>query len=241
MEKPITILAIIPARKGSKGVAGKNMKILGEKPLIQYTIESALQSKLLTRIAVSSDCEDTIEFAQKFEGVEAPFIRPAELSGDCVPSVPVMKHAIEFFRKNSTEFDYVCLLQPTSPFRSAGLIDKTILHLLTHDADSLATVQKIPDKYNPSWAFYESGDQLISPVIEALLPTRRQDLRDAYCRDGKIYLVKTQWLDQDQLLAGKCLGYQTMDEEDLNINTMEDWKHAETYIELCNQPISAHC
>ncbi|MCF0064317.1 acylneuraminate cytidylyltransferase family protein [Dyadobacter chenwenxiniae] len=235
METNKTILAVIPARKGSKEVPGKNMKLLGGKPLIQYTIESALQSELLTTIVVSSDCEETVAFAKTWERIEAPFIRPAAISCDDTPSIEVMKHVMKFYKERQIEFEYVCLLQPTSPFRSPNLIDDAIRHMLKMDADSLTTIQKTPDKYNPLWAFHLSNGQLARFISDVAMPSRRQDLPDSHYRDGNIYLLKTALLSRNRLLGGRCIGYQAKNEIDLNINTLQEWKLAELHIEMHNR------
>ncbi|MCF0042160.1 acylneuraminate cytidylyltransferase family protein [Dyadobacter fanqingshengii] len=232
METNKTILAIIPARKDSKEVPGKNMKLLGGKPLIQYTIESALQSKLLSTIVVSSDCEETVAFAKTWERIEAPFIRPAAISCDDTPSIDVMQHVVKFYKERKAEFEYVCLLQPTSPFRSPDLIDNAIRHMLKMDADSLTTIQKTPDKYNPLWAFHLSNGQLSRFMSDVALPSRRQDLPNSYYRDGNIYLLKTSLLNRNRLLGGRCIGYQPENEVDLNINTQQEWKLAELHLEV---------
>ncbi|MCF2490266.1 cytidylyltransferase domain-containing protein [Dyadobacter sp. CY347] len=229
-----TILAIIPARKGSKGVPGKNMKLLGGKPLIQYTIESALASKLLTTIVVSSDCDETIAFSKEWQ-VEAPFVRPAELAADHTPSLEVVKHAVQFYEERKTRFDYICLLQPTSPFRSEDLIDNAIQHLIETDADSLISIREIPEKHHPLWAFSITDNFLQRVVQDKDLPTRRQDLPDSFSRDGKIYLVKSTLLDQDLLMGGKMVGYHDEKSPDTNINVPEDWELAEIFFEICKK------
>lgn len=234
MDGTPTVLGIIPARKNSKGILGKNMKMLGDKPLIQYTIESAIQSKFLTRIVVSSDCEETIEFAKQWVNVEAPFVRPEHLSHDQSPSVEVVKHAVEFYRECHIEFDYICLLQPTSPFRNPELIDNAISHLIKFDADSLTTVRKISEKHHPLWAFRMHGSELHRLLPDEAMPTRRQDLPDSFYRDGKIYLLNTKLLDQSDLMGGKLVGYEA-NEVDININTAVDWELAEIYLELCKK------
>ena len=234
MHETPTVLGIIPARKGSKGIPGKNMKMLGDKPLIQYTIESAVQSKYLTRIVMSSDCEQTIEFAKQWFNVEAPFVRPDHLSNDESPSIEVVRHAVDFYRECNTEFDYICLLQPTSPFRNAQLIDNAISHLIETDADSLTTVRKISEKHHPLWAFRMNGSELHRLLPDEAMPTRRQDLPHSYYRDGKIYLLRTKLLDQNELMGGKLVGYEA-NEVDININTAVDWELAEIYLELCKK------
>ncbi|MCF2520634.1 acylneuraminate cytidylyltransferase family protein [Dyadobacter sp. CY351] len=227
-----SILAIIPARKGSKEIPGKNMRLLAGKPLIQYSIESALASELLTRIVVSSDCAETIAFAKSWEGVEAPFVRPSELAADDTPSLEVVKHAVNYFKEQQTEFDYICLLQPTSPCRTWDLIDRALAHMMETDADSLVTIRKIPEKYHPLWALGVTGNALQRVVQHEDMPTRRQELPDTFCRDGKIYLLKTTLLDKDLLMGGKMVGYEDKSLPDININTSEDWELAVIFFKI---------
>src|SRR5688572_25705510 len=110
------VLGLIPARMGSKGVPGKNMKLLGGTPLIQYTIEPALQSELLSTIFVSTDCPDTAGFAKCFNSIAVPFMRPAHLATDDTPMTDVVIHALDYAERNGYYFEYVLLLQPTCPF-----------------------------------------------------------------------------------------------------------------------------
>src|SRR5690606_8918158 len=125
-QKPKTnILAIIPARGGSKGIPGKNMKLLGEKPLLQYTVEAARESSLLSRVILSSDDVDIINLA-KSVGLDVPFVRPAHLATDSSGSLEVVQHALKELAGQGETYDAVCLLQPTTPFRESGSIDTAI-------------------------------------------------------------------------------------------------------------------
>src|SRR5438477_7168262 len=119
------VLGLIPARGGSKGVPGKNIRMLGGKPLLQYTAESALRSARLTKTILSTD-DDRIAEVGRTCGLEVPFIRPAELAEDSTPTLPVIKHALEWMEDQGMRFDAVCLLQPTSPFRKSSDIDGCI-------------------------------------------------------------------------------------------------------------------
>ncbi|KAA6440973.1 acylneuraminate cytidylyltransferase family protein [Dyadobacter flavalbus] len=223
------ILGIIPARKGSKGIPGKNLKLLGGKPLIQYTIESALECKWLNTIVVSSDCEHILRISGQFKGIEAPFIRPAEFADDSAPAILVLSHAVKYYQEQGKKFDYVCLLQPTAPFRSKNLISEAIIRVMQTKADSLVTISKIPDKYNPNWAFQMSNDEQIFRIMkkEILVPCRQQ-LADTFYRNGKVYIIRTELIQNGILLGGKIIGLVT--EPGINIDTQSDWENAENYI-----------
>lgn len=224
------ILGLIPARGGSKGVPNKHIKQLGEKPLIQYTLESALQSTLLDTIALSSDCGEIIREVQRFPNIQIPFIRPDYLSTDETPSLPVIQHALEFYEKAGIHFDAVCLLQPTTPFRPEGLIDKVIKCFLEYGAESMATVRAVPSRYNPYWCF-QMVDSRLKPVTaqHGIIP-RRQDLPETYYRDGQIYLASTELIRKGFLITPETIGFKNHLGPDINIDTMDDWHAAQNQI-----------
>ncbi len=226
------ILGLIPARMGSKGVPGKNMKLLDGTPLIQYTIESALRSELLDTIFVSTDCPDTASFAQCFNGITAPLMRPAHLATDQAPMIDVVTHALEYARRIGWSFEYVLLLQPTCPFRDPGIIDDTIRHVIEQKADSLITVRKIPDAFNPFWAytFHDNRFERAIPVTDHRTVTRRQDLPAAYHRDGEIYIARASLIRKGQITGGKLAAWLNDNEFGINIDTPADWAQAETLL-----------
>ena len=222
------VLAIIPARGGSKGVPGKNIKLLSGKPLIEYTTQVALQSKLLTKVLVSSDDDKIIEVA-KNTGVEVPFKRPSNLSEDATPTLPVIKHALAYYKNIGEEFDAICLLQVTSPFRTVDFLDNALQKFINEGADSLVSVQKVPHEYNPHWTFElnEEGNLKIATGEEKII-SRRQELPIAYHRDGSIYITKTNVIEKQNSLYGKSIAYIESDKDlYVNIDTMEDWGKAE--------------
>ncbi|SDL42045.1 N-acylneuraminate cytidylyltransferase [Salinimicrobium catena] len=232
------ILGLIPARGGSKGIPGKNIKPLRGKPLLQYTIEAAKRSNLLSRIVLSSDDEEIMATARKL-GLEAPFQRPANLAGDSSSSLEVVKHALRFFLENGEKFDAVCLLQPTSPLRRERLIDEAIEKFSSGNFDSLVTVREVPDDYNPHWIFEEKNGGLKIATGETEIITRRQDLPKAYHRDGAIYLTKTEVLLEQDSLYGKNIGFvDTTGDPYVNIDTPRDWEEAERILSINNQQLA---
>lgn len=225
------ILGIIPARGGSKGVPGKNIKLLGTKPLIQYTLDAARQSIQLTKIIVSTD-SDAIADCVNALGDYIPFMRPAELAIDQSPTLPVIQHALNFFLEKGEEYDAVCLLQVTSPFRVPGFIDRAITRFTEQDCDALVSVLPVPHEFNPHWVF-EAGAQgflKIATGEEKIIP-RRQDLPRAYFRDGSVYLTRTEVLLKQHSLYGSKLGYIENDPQwHVNIDTLVDWTKAERQV-----------
>lgn len=222
------ILGIIPARGGSKGIPKKNIKFLGSKPLLQYTTDVAKKSKLLNNIILSSDNDEIISVAKQL-GIEVPFKRPSYLSDDKATSLSVVQHAVEFFEKKNIFFDAVCLLQVTYPFRTLGFLDDAISKFKISLADSLISVKTVPHEYNPHWTFEknEFGNLKIS-TGESSIITRRQDLPEAFHRDGNIYLTKTSVIKEQNSFYGNTISYiESPKENYVNIDTLKDWKIAE--------------
>jgi CMP-N,N'-diacetyllegionaminic acid synthase len=222
------ILGLIPARGGSKGVPRKNIRLLGEKPLIAYTIESAINSKQFADIVVSTDDAEIANVAEQF-GAKVPFIRPAELSTDAAKSIDVVIHALEMLENSGERYDAICLLQPTNPFRSSQFIIDAITKFKTEKVETLLSVLPVPHEYNPHWTFEinKNGYLTISTGDEIIIP-RRQELPAAYCRDGSIYLVLFETIKNNRTFYGKTIGYIEADEKfHVNIDTQDDWNKAE--------------
>jgi len=230
--KKMKILAIIPARGGSKGVPGKNIKLLNGRPLLAYTAEIALQSKHLTQVVVSTDDESIAAVARSL-GLQVPFARPIALAQDTTPTLDVIIHALQWYEKQNVFFEAVCLLQATSPFRTVEFLDKAIEKFIQSDCDSLVSVQKVPHEYNPHWVFELNGEgNLKIATGETRIIPRRQELPNAYHRDGSIYITKTEVLLAAHSLYGNSISFIESDPEFyVNIDTMEDWEKAEQMIQ----------
>ena len=226
------ILAIIPARGGSKGIPGKNIKLLNGKPLLAYTSEIALQSKYLTEVILSTEDEEIIQVAKKIS-IKVPFVRPMELAQDNTPTIDVIIHALQWYKSQNVFFDAVCLLQVTSPFRTVKFLDNAIKKFIEEDSDSLISVQRVPHVYNPHWTFEVNLDGSLKIATgETQIISRRQELPVAYHRDGSIYITKTEILLRDKSLYGKMTGFIESDANFyVNIDTIEDWETAEKMIE----------
>ncbi|MCH4551230.1 acylneuraminate cytidylyltransferase family protein [Aestuariibaculum lutulentum] len=225
------VLGIIPARGGSKGIPDKNKKNLAGKPLMQYTIEAALKSKLLDDVIFSSEDKTLMEMA-KMLGVQVPFVRPSELATDTAGTIEVVKHSLKALSKIGKHYDAVCLLQVTNPFRTSAFIDEAILEFTKSKKDALVSVLKVPHQFNPHWVFEvnENGGLKIATGDEQIIK-RRQELPTAYYRDGSIYLVKTSVVLNQNSLYGETTAFiEANPEWHVNIDTMEDWKKAEDFI-----------
>ena len=223
----MNILGIIPARGGSKTVPGKNIKLLAGKPLLQYTVDTAKASKYLSKLILSSDDDAIMNVANQLN-LEVPFKRPSNLAQDNSPTLPVIQHALNFYKDQGIYFDAVCLLQVTSPFKTTEFIDNAIERFIKSKADALVSVKKVPDEYNPHWTFkVNNNDYLDLSTGEEKIITRRQDLPMTYHRDGIIYLTKTNVLLEQNSLYGDTLAYiESPPNFNVNIDTMEDWEKA---------------
>ena len=181
------ILAIIPARGGSKGVVGKNIKQAGGKPLIAWIIEAAKKSNHIDRLILSSDDCKIISVAQKY-GCEAPFVRPSDLAQDHSSASDVVLHALV----EISGYDYVMLLHPTSPLTQATDIDGCIESCINSNATSVISVTE-PGK-SPYWMFNMGKENRLVPVLgKKYLTMRRQDLPLVYVPTGAVYIAETQW------------------------------------------------
>lgn len=191
------ILAIIPARGGSKGLPGKNIKPLCGKPLIGWTIEQAQSSKYIDEIFVSTDSNEIAAVAEDF-GIKVPFLRPIELATDTSPSSAFVLHTIDYYRNKGQEFDYILLLEPTSPLRDITDINMAIEQLLNHDtAKSIVGVSKV-EATHPAFLVDISKEGLLKPYLEEIKTLRRQELSDLYFFEGSLYLSDIEFYIKEQ-------------------------------------------
>ena len=219
------VLGIIPARGGSKGIKKKNISYLGGKPLIKYTIDSCLESKLLTKFIVSTDDEE-IAKVSKICGADVPFIRPKELSKDDSSSFSVIKHAAEFFiNKSKIYFDAYMLLQPTTPFREDSLIDNSITKLEERPSAS-AIISIVNVEGNHPYRMYtlNNKDHIKSLIDGDYNPMEpRQNLPNIYIRSGDIYLTRYKTIfEQNSLIGSSPLGIKINPKKAINIDTQID-------------------
>ena len=197
MYKKKSFLAIIPARGGSKGLPGKNIKNLNGKPLIAWTIETAMHSDFLDEVMVTSDDSEIIEVSTKY-GAKAPFIRPSELALDATPSIDVVFHCIDYYEGVGKKFDYIVLLEPTSPLREKDDIDNMIRKIASNPQfDSIISIGEVG--LHPSIMKRIEKDGNLSPFCRELKrTTRRQDNEKAYFPFGVAYIAKTASLQNEK-------------------------------------------
>lgn len=183
------ILGLIPARGGSKGLPGKNVRELNGKPLIAWTIKQALESRHLDRVVVTTD-DEAIARVSREEGAEVPFTRPAELATDTATSADVVIHSLDFFRGKGEDFDYIALLEPTSPLRKKGDIDRGIEILLgKSDMDALVSLGGVHLEHPQIVKKVKDG--AVVPYADLAAISQRQQADEAYFPYGVIYLAKT--------------------------------------------------
>ena len=202
------IIAIIPARGGSKGLPGKNIKALCGKPLITWTIQVALKSRFIDELVVSTDSPQIADIARA-AGAAAPFLRPAKLATDETPTLDVVDHVLNYFSANKTQaFDYVVLLEPTSPLREDDDIDNMLLklHERTESFDAIVSVGEVSE--HPSIMKKLLGDTIEPFCSELQMTTRRQDNPPAFFPYGVAYIAKTQTLLAERsFYAQRCTYY----------------------------------
>ena len=210
------VLAVIPARGGSKGVPGKNIRVAHGKPLIAWTIAAARCSTYLDRIIVSTDSDDIAAIARQY-GAEVPFMRPAHLAADDSPGIAPVIHALD----QLPGYGWVVLLQPTSPLRTAVDIDACLMRCLEQKAPACVTMTTAPP---PELTFRIDQMGALAPVLGwDQVATRRQELTAAYVLNGAVYAARSQWLRSvGGFLNEETLAYIMPQERSLDIDTEFD-------------------
>ena len=222
------ILAIIPARGGSKGLPGKNLMKLGGKPLIAWTIEAVLASEYDLDMCFTTEDEEIASVAREY-GANVPFMRPRELAQDDTSSLSVLLHALfEMEKIRKTRYDYVLFLQPTSPFRNERLIDKAISTILDNpEVVSVGGVSYAGDSH-PYWTLYpdERGFLRYYLKLDFPRPMRRQELPPAYHFNGSMYITRRSYYDTARdpfpVFGFPFMGIPMTFFESMNIDTQDD-------------------
>ena len=216
------VLGLIPARGGSKGVVRKNLRLTGGKPLLVWTIEQALKSNYLDRLVLSSDDEEIIAVGRA-NGCEAPFVRPPELASDDTPAISVALHALDTLTE---QYDYLVLLQPTSPLRTTDDIDAAICRCVKQKAHSCVSVVEAEE--TPYWMYVTSQNGELVPLLgtECRSPSRRQDSPPVYVLNGAVYVAQTGWLRSTRVFVGPGTIPSIMQRShSLDIDTEEDLRY----------------
>jgi CMP-N-acetylneuraminic acid synthetase len=229
------VFGVIPARGGSKGLPGKNLKRLGALSLIGHAVASAREARGLTRFIVSTDSPEIAEEARR-HGAEVPFLRPAELANDHAGMVPVLQHAVRWLESAGARPDFVVTLQPTSPFRVGADIDRTIDSVAETGADSAQTL--VEASYHPFFMKTLDGDRTIPLFTEGKKYVRRQDAPAVYQPSGAVYVTRYPVLmNEGQVLGHDNRGIVMPFEASVNIDTEWDFQLAELLLARGRAPI----
>jgi CMP-N,N'-diacetyllegionaminic acid synthase len=225
---PDLVLGLVPARSGSKGVPGKNIRPLAGRPLLEYTARAARDSGVLDRVVLSTDSPE-IAAAGRQAGLEVPFLRPAHLAADDTPMLPVLRHAVDTLAAAGWQAGMLVLLQPTSPLRRPEHIRAAVTTLRDTGADSVVTVVEVPRHLSPDYVMrIDDEGRLRTFLPEGARLTRRQDARPAYSRDGTVYACWTRTLERFGSLYGDDCRPLLIDGRDsLSIDSLDDWAAAE--------------
>ncbi len=219
------VLCIIPARRDSRGIPGKNWKLLNNIPLVGYSIDIAKQSKDIDEICISTNSDEVIEIATNHYHLKVLFTRPEELSLDTTSSHDVLIHAVEFYESQGKTYDAILLLQPTSPFRKVEFINECIEIFKKSDCDMVVSVCETP--LNPYYNLYNETDGFIHRSIQSNF-TRRQDCPKTYLVNGSIYVISVNSLKKQQLHEmEKVVKYEMPEEFSVDLDTLNDWEKAE--------------
>jgi len=221
------VLGLVPARGGSKGVPGKNVRPLAGRTLLEYTARAARESGVIDRIVLSTDSAEIADAGRR-AGLEVPFIRPASLAADDTPMVPVIMHALSEIERYGWSPDIIVLLQPTSPLRRPQHVRDAVNALRESTADSVVTVVEVPRHLSPDYVMRIDDGRLQPFLPEGTGITRRQDARPAYSRDGTVYAFRRSTLERFGGIYGDdCRPLLIDANESLSIDSPADWDAAE--------------
>lgn len=221
------VLGIIPARGGSKGVPGKNIRPLAGRTLLDYAARVARESGVIDRVILSTESSEVAE-AGRCAGLEVPFLRPAALAQDDTPMLPVVQHALETLAGQSWQPDVVVLLQPTSPLRRPAHVRDAVAMLHATRADSVVTVVEVPRHLCPDYVMRIEGSRLVPFLPDGPRVARRQDARPAYSRDGTVYTCWRTTIERFGSIYGEDCRPLLVDAGDsLSIDSPDDWNAAE--------------
>ena len=227
----MSIVAVIPARGGSKGILRKNLVSIAGRPLIAYAIETAKGAASIDRVLVSTDDDEIANLALGL-GAEVPFLRPAELSNDTAPMLGVLRHALAHLDIQGEKVSALVLLQPTSPLRTVRHIEESISLFRSVNASSVVSVVEVPHRFNPVSVMKLTDQETLTPFVEGpYIPNRRQEKQKAFARNGPVVLVcNPATLRSGELYGERCIPYLMLEEESLDIDNLEDLHLAERLI-----------
>ena len=220
-----TVLGLIPARGGSKGIPRKNLRRLAGKPLLEWTAEAALASRFIDRVVLSTDDAEIASVGASL-GLDVPFERPAAAASDTASAADVISHAIGEIGRS---YDYLVYLEPTTPLRLAKDIDACLERLDGSGADFCVSVQR--SQQRPEWMFYLGPDDQIEPAVGRFTAGRRQDMRECYVLNGAVYAARIEaFLRTSTFLTETTLGYVMPPERSVDLDEPADFEAAEAIL-----------
>ncbi len=222
------VLALIPARAGSKGVVGKNKRLLGGKPLIVYSVDCAIESEVVTHVAISTDDSDIIALYEDISGVRV-IRRPEEMATDKSSVIDAIVHALEVLKEKGLSFGCIVLLQPTSPFRKPTDIDKAVEKYWANSHQPLCSVCECGD-YHPA-RMYDIKQNTLNSLHPELSSIRRQDLPPVYHRNGAMYIFSEKQLREGGVIHENMTPYVMPEIQSINIDTELDFRLAELVVD----------
>jgi CMP-N,N'-diacetyllegionaminic acid synthase len=229
-----SIVALIPARAGSKRVVGKNIRVLAGHPVIAYTIAAALQSKVFSAVIVSTDSEEYAEIA-RYYGAEVPFLRPAELAGDLSPDIEWLEFTLMKLREMGRTYDCFSILRPTSPFRQSETIQRAWKKFTAEDGvDSLRAVEKC--KQHPGKMWVVRGERMLpllpfGPIELPWHSTPYQALPEVYAQNASLEIAFTRVVLEGHSISGTVVvPFLTQEPEGFDVNQPYDWQYAENLL-----------
>ena len=243
MDRDTDIVALIPARAGSKRVPDKNIRRLAGHPLIAYSIAAALQSKIFKAVIVSTDSDRYADIARHY-GAEVPFLRPAEIAGDTSPDIDWVAYTLDRLRKDGQEFDCFSILRPTSPFRLPETIQRAWDEFLAQEGvDSLRAVEKCQQHPGKMWIV--RGNRMMpllsmGPAEQPWHSSQYPSLPEVYVQNASLEIAKTRVVFKEKTIAGNVLmPFFTKDYEGFDVNSDYDWNLAEHLVKIAQAKLPA--
>ena len=243
MDKDASIVALIPARAGSKRVPDKNIRRLAGHPLIAYSIAAALQSKIFKAVIVSTDSDRYADIARHY-GAEVPFLRPAKIAGDTSPDIDWVAYTLDRLRKDGQEFDCFSILRPTSPFRLPATIQRAWDEFLAQEGvDSLRAVEKCQQHPGKMWIV--RGNRMMpllsmGPAEQPWHSSQYPSLPEVYVQNASLEIAKTRVVFKEKTIAGNVLmPFFTKNYEGFDVNSDYDWNLAEHLVKIAQAKLPA--
>lgn len=224
-----SVLGIITARAGSKGIKNKNILIFNNKPLIYYTINFAKKLPFLNKLILSTDSKKYLKIAKKYHNFENN-LRPKSLSGDNVKTIDVIKYELKRLKKIGMHYDIIIIFQPVCPFRNKEIFKKAYNLIAKKKTDSVITLKKVKEHPLKMYKFNKNRiKHYLNENSEKKSFLPRQKLQDLYLRQGSMYMFKSDLLKKNRFISSKTIGLEVSDKYALNLDTNEDLILAKNY------------